>query len=276
MTVIVRAFAKLGKHMEAYYDLLASVDKLGHLFDLPTEKHDGIMEMDSEGPAALSVGTLSHQKPANRKHLHAPISFEASPGTSVALLGSSGSGKSTLLDLIYGLRIPTGGHVTIDGFDPQDLRSDVLRANVSLIRRSEIFHGSLEENIHLHRANVTSADVRESLEQVGLYDQVLQLPDGFDTKLTPDGVPLSGTQADMLCIARAISGKPRLLLVDGLLDGLADEELDVAMDSLLHVDRTWTLIIATGRRYIAERCDQLILLSNDRPTETKSKEEVPS
>jgi len=264
VTVIVRAFAKIGKHMESFYDLLAAVDKLGALFDLPTEKHDGIMEINAEGPARLEVGAIEHRKAADRKHLHKAVTFEAGAGGSVAALGTSGSGKSTLLDLIYGPRAPTSGHVTIDGFDPQDLRSDVLRSNVSLVRRGEIFHGTLEENIHLHRATVTSADVRYALEQVGLYDQVLRLPDGFDTKLDADGVPLSGTQVDLLCLARAIAGRPRLLLVDGLLDALSDEELEVVMDSLLRRDRPWSLVIATGRKSLAERCDQTVKMHNGR------------
>jgi len=258
VTVIVRAFAKIGKHMESFYDLLASVDKLGSLFDLPTEKHDGILEMRASGPAMLNVDAVELKRAADRKHLHAAISFNAPPGTSVALLGTSGSGKSTMMDLIYGLRAPTAGHVTIDGYDPLDLRSDVLRGNVSLVRRAEIFHGSLEENVHLHRATVTSADVRAALEQVGLYEQVLTFPDGFDTKLNGDGVPLSGTQVDMLCLARAIAGKPRLLLVDGLLDSLSDDELEAAVRSLSHPDHPWTLVIGTGRRSISDRCDQVI------------------
>lgn len=275
VTVIVGAFAKLGKHMESFYDLLAAVDKLGILFDLPTERHDGIMEMNATGPALLEVESVDHKKGADRSRLHNTLMFTVKPGESTAVLGSSGSGKSTLMDLIYGLRFPTAGHVTIDGFDPQDVRSDVFRHHVSLVRRSEIFHGSLEENIHLHRATVTSADVRHALEQVGLYDRVLRLPDGFDTRLNGDGAPLSGTQRDLLCLARAIAGQPRLLLVDGLLDSLSDSELDVALNALLHQDRPWTLLIATGRQSIASRCDQVVKVrAVHQPDATSADQEV--
>ncbi len=258
VTVIVGAFAKLGKHMESFYDLLAAVDKLGVLFDLPTERHDGIMEMNSTGPAVLKVEGVDHKKSANRSRLHHSVTFTVASGESAAILGSSGSGKSTLMDLIYGLRFPTAGHVTIDGLDPQDVRSDVFRHHVALVRDSEIFSGTLEENVHLHRAKVTSAHVRQALEHVGLYDQLLRLPDGFDTRLTGEGAPLSGTQRDLLCLARAMAGQPRLLLVDGLLDGLSDAELKVALDSLLHPDRRWTLVVTTGREAIASRCKQVV------------------
>lgn len=258
VTVIVGAFAKLGKHMESFYDLLAAVDKLGALFDLETERHDGIMEMNATGPALLKIDVVEHKRAVNRSRLHKPISFTLQPGESAAILGSSGSGKSTLLDLIYGLRLPTAGHVTIDGFDPQDVRSDVLRRQMALVRRAEIFHGTLEENVHMHRAAVSSADVRHALEQVGMYDQVLRLPDGFDTRLNGNGAPLSGTQSDLLCLARSIAGRPRLLLIDGLLDALSDDELDVALKSLLGEGHPWTVVIATGRRSIAEKCQHLI------------------
>lgn len=258
VTVIVGAFAKLGKHMESFYDLLAAVDKLGVLFDLKTERHDGIMEMNARGPALLKLDAVDHKKQPNRSRVHKPISFTVKPGHSAAILGSSGSGKSTILDLIYGLRFPTAGHITIDGFDPEDVRSDVLRRQMALVRRAEIFHGTLEENIHLHRATVTSADVRHALEQVGMYEQVLRLPDGFDTRLNGDGAPLSGTQRDLLCLARAISGQPRLLLIDGLLDALSDDELETTLSGLLEEGHPWSVVITTGRRSIAERCQQII------------------
>lgn len=249
VTMIVGALAKLGKHMESFYDLLASVDKLGALFDIPTEHHDGIMNIASDGPIQVAAFDLQYGSRARQ-----PTCFVVERGDSCALFGASGSGKSTVLDMIYGLRTPTNGHVTIEDFDPQDLRPDILRSYVTLVRGAEIFHGTLEENVHLHRPDVTSADVRHALEAVGLYDRVLQLPDGFDTRLHGDGVPLSSSQQNLLCLARAIAGRPRLLMIDGILDGLSDEELETAKSVLLDEERTWTLLIATGRKAIADAC----------------------
>lgn len=269
VTVIVGAFAKLGKHMEGFYDLLASVDKLGHLFDLPTERCDGILQMSAVGPAAIWSEGLAYKK-EQRRNLIGPVSFTLEAGGSLAVLGGSGSGKSTFMDLLYGLRKPSSGHLTIDGYNPLDLRSDVLREHVAMARRGEVFDGTLEENVHMHRSDVTSADVRHALEQIGLYDQVLRLPKGFDARLNGSGEPLSGTQQDLLCIARAIAGRPRLLLIDSILDGLSDDELEHALVSLLAPGRPWTLILATGRRSVAERCDSIISLSRPTPRLTFS------
>ena len=257
VTVIVGAFAKLGKHMESFYDLIASVDKLGILFDLPTEHHDGLMEVASDAPAQVQLQNVQYSgRPGGR--LFGSVNAVVQSGETCALLGPSGCGKSTLLDMIYGLRLPSGGHITIDDFDPLELRPDVLRSHVALVRRSEIFHGTLEENIHLHRPDVTSADVRHALEAVGLYEHVLSLPDGFDTKLNGAGSPLSSSQRDFLCLARAIAARPRLLLIDGLFDSLADDELEMALSYVLSPDREWTVIVATGRRSIATQCQQVI------------------
>lgn len=252
VTVVVGAFAKLGKHIESFYDLLASADKLGALFDLPTEHHDGVMEISSVGPARIQLRDVRHEGTGGI--LEQSISTTINSGESCAIVGPSGTGKSTLMDLIYGLRSPTSGHITIDDFDPLDLRPDVLRSHVALVRQGEIFHGTLEENVHLHRPDVTSVDVRHATEAVGLYEHILNLHDGFDTKLNASGAPLSGSQRELLCLARAIAARPRLLLIDGLFDLLSDEELETAISYVLDPEREWTVILTTGRQSIAERC----------------------
>ena len=262
VTAIVGAFAKLGKHMESFYDLLAAVDKLGILFDIPTEPYDGVLEGQDEGAAAIHVRSVQYNGkigPAFRQ----PLTFELPAGSSIAVLGTSGSGREKLIDLIYALRSPSSGHIAIDDIDPQDLRPDVLRNQVAVVRDAEIFHGTVEENVHLHRSDVTSADVRNALEKVGLYHEILSLPEGFETKLDASGAPLAGTQKDLLCLARAIAGRPRLLLVDGVLDRLPDEELEYVLNSLLSDTEKCSLLVTTGRRSIAQRLNQLIELPSN-------------
>ena len=97
-------------------------------------------------------------------------------------------------------------------------------------------------------------DVRHATEAVGLYEHILNLHDGFDTKLNASGAPLSGSQRELLCLARAIAARPRLLLIDGLFDLLSDEELETAISYVLDPEREWTVILTTGRQSIAERC----------------------
>ena len=119
VAVIVGSVAKLGKHMESFYDLLAAVDKLGHLFDLGIERTDGVLTAPTSGPACVE---LTHLCFSPRSSASVNWKFEA--GESVAIVGNAGSGKSRLCDVIYGLRLAESGHLAIDGSDPRDLRPD--------------------------------------------------------------------------------------------------------------------------------------------------------
>ena len=259
VTVIVGAFAKLGKHLESFYDLLAAVDKLGQLFDLPVERTDGII-LQSGRPVRLEMDGLGYAYEGRDRSLNA-VTARLGRGESMAVMGGSGSGKSTLLDVIHGLRSPASGQVTLEGYEPQDLRPDTLRRSVALVRDTSNFDGSIAENIHLHRPEVTSQDVRDALDSIGLLDELLRFDDGFDTHLTSDGKPLSENQKRRLSIARAIAGNPGLIMIDGLLDALPDDELERALSFLLGDERPWTIVIATGREQIARRCEHIIRLS---------------
>ena len=175
-------------------------------------------------------------------------------------MGPSGSGKSTLLDLIGGLRAPTAGHLTLDGFDPRDLRPDVLQERVALVRGVEVFHATVEENVHLHREDVSAADIRDALEHLGLLEAVLRIDDGCDAMLSSNGAPLTENQCRLLALARAVVGRPGLLLIDGVLDALSDSELAPVLDFILSPEQSWTVVIATGRESIAARCSERVQL----------------
>lgn len=251
VTVIVGSFAKFGKHLESFYDLMASVDKLGSLFDLHMERQDGVLSSLRNNPATLELAGVKVELSGGGQL--GPIDCHIERGERVAVYGPAGSGKSALLDLIYGVRRCEGGHVTIDDNDPRDLRPDVLRGRVALARGNEIFHATLEENVHMHRDGITMSDVRSALTAVGMLDPILRLPDGCSTVLESDGAPLAGTHQRLVGLARAMVGKPGVLLVDGVLDTFSGRELDELLSHLTCAERPWTLVVATTREDIARR-----------------------
>lgn len=253
--MIVSSFAKLGKHMESIYDLLASVDKLGQVFDLETEKHDKLFHLQECEPAALQVCGVSYGY--GKTPVLKDLSFSLVPGDSVALSGPAGSGKSTLIDLICGLRAPDDGHIELDGIDLRELRPDSLRENLAVSRSVEIFPGTIDENVHLGRPNVRASDVRDALQTAGLLDEVLKLPDGLNSHLQTDGAPLTSSQAARLMLARAIVGRPRLLLIDGTLDSLDDATLASVVSDLSADDTPWSMLVASGRQMVIDACDQV-------------------
>ncbi|QDU37555.1 Alpha-hemolysin translocation ATP-binding protein HlyB [Maioricimonas rarisocia] len=258
VTVIVGSFAKLGKHMENYYDLLASVDKLGVLFDLPTERPDGLMSLPTDGPADVQMNNVSYASKSAGGRLD-DLTLDLESGSRLMVTAEDEAVPSLLLDLLFGARTPSHGYIAINGIDPRDMRPESLRRNVALARKIEVFGGTVSQNVHLERPDVSAPDVREALEQVGLIDDILDLPEGLDTELIEGGHPLSELQARRLMLARAIAGKPSLLLVDRLLDVFPDAEAERLTRLLIDPDQPWTLIMVTLRDQLLElgttRCD---------------------
>lgn len=259
VTVIVGSFAKFGKHMESFYDLLASVDKLGVLFDLPTEQPDGIMAMDTSQP---------HEVEINRWQISAKNSGQPSIDASIArgsrtlVLGAGGSGKSRLCSILAGLAQPTTGKITIDGVEPRQLRPDVLRDHIALVGEPEFFNGSIAENIHLGRSEVSDSDIRDSLSRLGVLSDIQRMSDGLETQFIGGDGPLSGSQQRLIQLARAAVGSPGLLIVDGALDGLGGQDLERAVEFLTSPDQPWTLIVTSVRPDLVEVFDQVIELSS--------------
>ena len=259
VTSIVGAFAKVGKHLESFYDLLAAVDKIGSLIDLPHEREDGMLTTAAVGQADVELHGVGYS--IGEVSVLNNVSMGIEAGARVAVLGASGSGKSVLMDLLYGSRGASSGHILIDGFDPNDLRPDVLRNRVALVR-GEIFNATIEDNVHLHREEVSAGDVRDALDHLGLVDTISRLEDGSQTILTSDGKPLTSNQIKLLSIARAVVGRPGLLLIDGILDGLPDGDIERVCRFLLDEKRPWTVVIATGQEAIASRCQVIMELNS--------------
>lgn len=271
VTLIVAAVAKFDKHLEGFYDLLTSMDKLGHMFDLPVEPSSGVMHVGRTGAATLSLRHVAVTHDDGPVGL-SEVSLDAAPGEVIAITGRAGCGKSTLLDVLFRLREPSSGRVMLDGFDLADVRPDVLRQNIALVRGIEILEGSLAENVHLNRAEASTADVRAALKRVGLDDAVAphdadgqsSSSSGSTTSLAmclcQNGAPLSESQTRRLMLARALVGKPRLLLIDGMLDTFGDVDASALLEELKQTRSTCTVLIATSRRSIAEACDRICLL----------------
>ena len=261
VAVVVGGFAKMGKHVEAFYDLMASIDKLGVLFDLPMERHDGILESARGAGATIVAENLTCTFQDGRRELQIG-SVTIPAGARAGLTGPSGVGKSTLLNLLYGLRAPGGGRLRINGIDPRDMRPDMLRRHVALVRGVEVFDGTVAEHVHLERPDVRMNEVREALEIVGLTSFIQELPERLDTSLAQHGGIFTDNQLRLLMIAQAIAGRPDLLLLDGVLDVLPDEDARHLFTALSSPDRPWTIVLVTGRADLLRLTSPVIPLKN--------------
>lgn len=256
VSVAVGSFAKFSKSLETFYDLQAAFDKLEHLTGLPLERVSGESALHLAGPASLQIQELSFgydpQRPVFRD-----VSLDAPAGAKIAIHGSGAAGKSTLLDLIFGLRDPAGGRIELDGSDLRHLSLDSLRQQVMLIRGTEIFPGTVFQNVAMG-SDASADEVRIALLSAGVLDAVNALPNGLETELSPSGRPLAPSQALRLTFARAILHRPRLLLIDEALDSIEDLTADGPIVRTLFASGSpWTLIVATERPDLWPLCTQV-------------------
>lgn len=269
VSAMVSAFTKFGKQLEVFYDLNAALDKLGDLVDLPLERRGGEAALTWSGPARLSVRDIEvHYEHDDDAALHLR-GFEVEPGDRLGLTGPNGSGKSTLADVLFGLRVPTTGVVRVDNTDLRSVPLEQFRQHVALVRAVELFPGTVIDNVRLGRDHLTLDDVTAALEAVGLMDELLELPDGLNTTIQPHGRPLSYRQSCRLMIARAIVGRPRLLVLDGALDQIdRKQERDQLVAYLFSPDAPWTLICITERPDLLAHCNRVMVLRDGTATDT--------
>ncbi len=256
VTYVVSSIAKMGKHFESFYDLMAAVDKLGQLLDLRLERTSG--EAWAESSALDSRGCRVELRDVDLRtstgrDLFDDLSLSVRPGERVVLRGPNGSGKSVLLEILYGTIDPEDGQVEIDGLDVRSIRLEGLRNRVALVNNHEVFAGTIYDNLLMGRS-LPVEEVQETLRRLGLLESFAALPDGIQTRLTANGAPLSQSQLQRLAIARAIVGQPRLLLVDGMLEGLGYQSLERVLEVLTDPTAPWTLLVVSHRPEVAMRC----------------------
>lgn len=262
VAVVLAGIAKLGKQLENFYDLLAAVDKLGYFTDLPLEK------IGTESLPLTPTGAQVELKQVCFTHDGRPgaildgVNWLIPAGCRMGLIANSGAGKSTVLDVIYSLRPPQSGLIEFDGRDTRDLKLEDLRGQVALVRHPEVFQGTVVDNVRLGDATLTLEDVRAALRLAGLLDDVQALPAGLQTELITNGLPLSHGQLIRLMLARAVASRPRLLILDEILDPIDDlVERSRLVDRLFDRQNPWTLIVTSQRAAVLDRCDQRFVLS---------------
>jgi putative ABC transport system ATP-binding protein len=259
MASIVGALAKMGKKLEAWYDALAAMNKLGHIFDLDIEREDGERRVDNQSGAHIQAEGLAFSY--GRAPIFSGLNFNIQPGSRAAVVGPHGSGGSTLLNILFGLRQPSAGFVRIDGLDLRNCYLESLRESVMLLRRDEIVGGTIIENLRLGSSDIGMEEIQTALSKVGLLEELLHQSEGLNLQLRVEGAPLSGNQRTRLLLARALVQRPKLLLIDELFDGLDTDSLNQLSGAILGKSQDWTVVLTTRDHDVTQKCDQIIKLA---------------
>ncbi|PLX17549.1 MAG: hypothetical protein C0601_07260 [Candidatus Muiribacterium halophilum] len=188
------------------------------------------------------------------------ISFTLKNGEKIAVVGKIGSGKTTLLNLIAGIYEAEEGKVLFNGIDKKDISKESYRSRIGFIQQlPTIFSESVNTNIDFWR-EFEQDWIIQSTKIAQFYDEVDQLPKKFEEKIGQKGIGLSGGQKQRLSIARAICGRPDILLMDDVTSALDAENEVMFWEDLFKELPDVTCIIVTHRISTAQKADRIIVL----------------
>jgi subfamily B ATP-binding cassette protein MsbA len=203
------------------------------------------------------------------------ISFDAAPGTVIALVGSSGSGKSTIAGLAATFLEPASGRVLVDGVDLRKVRLASYREQLGLVLQNDfLFDGTIRENIRFARPTAADAEIQAAAETAHVTQFTDDFPDGLDTIIGERGVKLSGGQRQRVTIARAILADPRILLLDEATSSLDTESEALIQKSLAELMRGRTSVVIAHRLSTIQRADLILVIEGGRIAERGRHDEL--
>jgi ATP-binding cassette, subfamily C, bacterial LapB len=245
-----------------------------------------LMEMPPEGPTGegLKMANLkgkiefrgvSFRYPGAPEKTLDGLSFTVEPGEHVALLGRVGSGKSTIARLLLGLYPPEEGVVMIDGTDIRQLEPAELRRHIgAALQESVLLTGSVRENIALGRAHVDDQEMLRAAELSGTHSFMGQIANGYDLRLADRGEGLSGGQRQSIALARALAGKPQLVVFDEPTSAMDTQTEQALLQRLQEELKGRTLILITHRPPLLALVTRIMLIDRGRVIADGPRDEV--
>ena len=201
------------------------------------------------------------------------ISLKVRPGSYVAVVGKTGCGKSTLLRLLLGFETPQSGAVYYDGRDLAGLDVQGVRRNIGVVLQDgKLFQGSIYENISISAPGLSMEDAWHAAELAGFADDIRAMPMGMQTLVTEGGGGISGGQRQRLMIARAVAGKPRIVMFDeatSALDNVTQRIVSESLDEL-----KCTRLVIAHRLSTIRHCERIVLIDQGRIAEDGTYDEL--
>ena len=203
------------------------------------------------------------------------INLHIAPGECLAVVGPSGGGKTTLCQLLPRFYDVCSGSVRVDGTDVRDVTQTSLRKNIGIIQQDVfMFAGTVRENIRYGRPDASDEEIVEAAVRAEIHNEIMEMPDGYDTYIGERGVMLSGGQKQRISIARVFLKNPKILILDeatSALDTVTEQRIQSAFDEL---SRGRTTIIIAHRLSTVRNADKIAVIENEHIVELGSHDEL--
>ncbi|MGZ4565796.1 MAG: ABC transporter ATP-binding protein [Blastococcus sp.] len=265
-TVLLWPILSLGFLFAFAQETASACDRIGELLDAPITVTDrpGVQPASLGSPARLRFESAGFTYPGSAAPVLDGVDLDLEPGETVALVGATGSGKTTLTALVGRLYDVTAGRITLDGIDVRDLPLAQLRSVVApAFEDATLFSMSVRENLTLGRPDAADADLEEAL-RVAQAEFVHDLPWGLDTRIGEQGLSLSGGQRQRLALARAVLGRPSVLILDDPLSALDVHTESLVEAALREVLAGTTALVVAHRPSTVLLADRVALLAEGR------------
>lgn len=275
--LVIASVEKLIQTIEAIYDVLTAIEKIGMVTDIPLENEKGYQFTDEErkNGVAIELESLSFRFDVPSSEVLRNINLKIKPSEKINVSGFSGSGKSMLLQLLAGLYEDYSGSITYNQIPLSNIDLSSLRSITGdSLFKEDIFRGTLHENISMDKDHITLNDIQKIAEVVGLSDFIKSSRDGFETPLDPEGRKLPRSIISKIKLARALVGNPSLILLEDHLAYLEKDDAERIISYLTDKKNTSTVVTVTNDPNLASRFDRILVLNKGEMIDCGSYEQL--
>jgi len=267
---------RLAQLWQELHQMRVSLHRLADIMDAPAEPaFKAGRSTLGELAGAVAFEGVTFRYSADGPEVLKNVSFNVQPGAVVGVAGGSGSGKSTLVRLLLRLYVPERGRVLLDGMDLTLADPGWLRRQIGVVGQDVVlFNASVRENIALADPSMDMAEVAAAAKLAGAHDFILRLPDGYDTRIGERGGTLSGGQRQRIAIARALAGKPRMVVFDEATSALDAESERLLWSNMKTIATGRTVFIITHRLSTLRSVDRILTLDDGRLVEEGAPREL--
>ena len=258
--LVINSVEKLILGLESFYDVLTSIEKIGQVVDKKLEDQDG--EHPKLGDNLhIQLKKISYGVDNREEPILNDINLDVEAKSRILIQGESSSGKSTLLRLISGILQPTKGQIIVNNYSLKSINLNYYRSHLGMSLSEETpFIGTIRENITFGNPNIPDETIYKALKNVCLSEFIKDQEQGLQTILHPEGRQMSYTTSKKIILARAIVGKPKVLILEDPLDQFGAEETTQIIQFLTNKDNPWSLIVISKNTEWKKVCNQVIEL----------------
>jgi ATP-binding cassette subfamily B multidrug efflux pump len=247
---------------------IASARRINEVLDTIPEVNDGL---DARTPSEPTRGRIVfknvsfHYNGNSDESVLENINLVVEPGETVAILGATGAGKSTLINLVPRFYDTSAGHITIDGLDIRQFKSDALLSQIAVVPQETIlFSGSVKDNIRYGNPTASDEEVMAAAKAAQAHEFITSFSKGYDTHIEQRGANLSGGQKQRLAIARALLTHPRILILDDSTSAVDVETETKIQDALDAQAFNHTSLVVAQRISTVLRADKIVVIDEGR------------